>query len=78
MTDDELTAACEALEPSRSAHARMESRVMTWLDAEHTPLLDEWLAMFRMAPIRGLSFSLAAAVALVLTTPLGSLLQLLP
>ena len=51
---------------------------MSWLDAAQTPLLTEWLAMFRIAPIRGLSFSFVAAAALLLTTPLGSLLQLLP
>lgn len=78
MTDDELIAVWEALEPSPDARARMEGRVMSWLDAAQTPLLTEWLAMFRVAPIRGLSFSFVAAAALLLTTPLGSLLQLLP
>lgn len=78
MTDDELTSIWEALEPSPNTRARMESRVMAWLDAAQTPLLTEWLAMFRVAPIRGLSFSFVAAAALLLTTPLGSLLHLLP
>ena len=78
MTDDDLIATWEALEPAPAARARMERRVMAWLDAGQTPLLEEWLALLRAAPVRGLSFSLAAAVVLLLTTPLGLLLKLLP
>jgi hypothetical protein len=61
-----------------AARARMESRVIAWLDAAQTPLWHEWLAMLRTAPVRGLSFSVAAAVVLLLTTTLASLLRLLP
>jgi hypothetical protein len=77
MTDDELTASCKALEPAPAAQVRMERRVMDWLDAERTPLRDEWLAMLRTAPVQGLSFSFAGAAALLFTTPLLSILQLL-
>lgn len=77
MTDDELIAYCEALEPTPRAQARMESRMMTWLEAERTPLWDEWLVMLRTAPVQGLSFSFAGAAALLLTTPLLSMLQML-
>ncbi len=78
MTEDDLITAWQALEPSPAARARMENQVMAWLDATETPLWDEWLALLRIAPIRGLSFSLAAALALLLTTPLPALLRLLP
>lgn len=77
MTDEELIAACEALEPTPQARARMESTVSAWLDAERTPLWDEWLGMLRIAPVQGLGFAFAGAVALLLTTPLRSMLQLL-
>jgi hypothetical protein len=77
MTDDELAAACETLEPTAPARARMENQVTAWLDAGRTPLWDEWLAMLRMAPVEGLGFAFAGAAALLLTTPLLSMLQLL-
>lgn len=77
MTDDELIASCEALDPTPPAQARMESRVMAWLEADRTPLWDEWLAMLGTAPVQGLSFSFAGAAALLLTTPLLSMLRLL-
>jgi len=77
MTDDELIASWEALEPTLRARARMEIQVMAWLDAERTPLWDEWLAMLRIAPAQGLGFVFAGAAALLLTTPLRSMLQFL-
>lgn len=76
MTDEELLACWEALEPTSAARARMESRVTAWLDAHRTPLWDEWLAMLGAAPFQGLAFAFAGAAALLLTTPLRSLLQL--
>ncbi len=77
MTDGELSASWEALEPTDRAQARMEARVMTWLEAEHTPLWEEWLALFRTAPVQGFGFAFAGAAALLLTTPLRAMLQLL-
>ena len=75
MTDEELIAYWEALEPTPGARARMARRVETWLDAQEKPLWDEWLAMLGAAPIQGIAFAFAGAAALLLTTPLLSLLQ---
>jgi hypothetical protein len=77
MTDDQLIAACEALEPTASAKARMENQVMDWLEAANTPLWSEWVGMLRLAPVQGLGFAFAGAAALFFTTPLLSMLQFL-
>ena len=77
MTDEEMIAACEVLKPSASAQARMESQVGEWLEAANTPLWSEWRDMLRLAPVQGLGFAFAGAVALFFTTPLLSMLQLL-
>lgn len=77
MTEEEFVACWEALEPTPRVQTRMERRVANWLEAERTPLWDEWATMLRTAPVKGLSFSFAGAAALLLTTPLLSMLQLL-
>lgn len=77
MTDEELIAYWEALEPTPDASARMARRVETWLDAQETWLWEEWLAMLGAAPIQGFAFACAGAIALALTTPLLSIVQLL-
>jgi len=71
MTDAELTQLWSTLEPSTRARARIESRVLEWVEASETSLLTEWLDLIRVNPIGGLGLAAASALALVTLTPIG-------
>lgn len=74
--DDDMVEAFEHLEPSAAACARMEGVVIAAHAIAHRPLAAEWLGLFRDAPISGPLLVAAAAIVMVIATPLGALVML--
>ncbi|MDF1561821.1 MAG: hypothetical protein P1V51_02185 [Deltaproteobacteria bacterium] len=72
-----LLEALEALEPLPAQVARMRGRVHAKLEAERASLLGEWLALLRVRPVVHTAYLFAAAVVLLVSTPLGALLRAL-
>ena len=50
MNDTELVAAWSALEPSSRRRARIETRVLEWIEAGETSLAGEWLGLLKVEP----------------------------
>jgi hypothetical protein len=71
MTDAEITQLWSTLEPSKRGRARIESRVLEWLEATETSLVSEWLELIRANPIGGIALAAASALSLLTLTPLG-------
>jgi hypothetical protein len=71
MTDAEINEVWSTLEPSASERARIEARVLEWLEAGETSLAGEWLDLFRVSPIGGLGLIAASVLSLLMLTPLG-------
>ena len=72
--DGGLREAQAVLEPSRPQIARMQEQVEERVEREGVPLLDEWLGLVRNRPLAHGGLALAAALALLLTTPFGAVL----
>jgi hypothetical protein len=70
MNDNDLDNAWLLLEPGVERRRRMETRVSAWLEAADTPLLAEWLALFRMAPLPAFGLTSVSAVSLLAAPPL--------
>lgn len=77
MNDVDLTGAWATLEPSVARRARIEHRVLDWLEASATPLAGEWLALLKVEPLTVLAYAAVGAVSVVLLTPVGWLTALL-
>ncbi|HUO67888.1 MAG TPA: hypothetical protein VMV37_10145 [Gammaproteobacteria bacterium] len=71
MTDAEITRVWSTLEPSTRERARIETRVLEWVEAGETSLVTEWLDVIRVNPIGGLGLVAASAAALLMLTPIG-------
>jgi hypothetical protein len=71
MTDGEITEIWSTLEPSKRERARIESRVLEWLEAAETSLLTEWLELIRVNPLGGLVLAAASGLSLLMLTPVG-------
>ena len=71
MTDAEITQVWSTLEPSARERARIESRVLGWVEASETSLVTVWLDLIRVNPIGGLGLVAASALSLLMLTPLG-------
>jgi hypothetical protein len=74
--DARLRDAMSLLNPAGAQARRIEAAVMRAFEARPPTLASEWLGLFRARPIANTSWLLAAAAVLLLTTPLGALLQL--
>ncbi|HEY3444915.1 MAG TPA: hypothetical protein VGK67_01075 [Myxococcales bacterium] len=72
--DAGLREAEAVLEPTRPQIARMQEQVEERVEREGVPLLDEWLGLARARPLANGGLALAAALALLLTTPFGAML----
>ena len=70
MTDDELDALWETLEPTAPQRQRIDARVAEWLEARDTSLAAEWFALFRVAPFSTAGLVAASAVSLATAPPL--------
>ena len=70
MTDEELGNAWLTLEPTVQQHRRIDAQVFAWLEAHDTPLVSEWLGLFRAAPFAAFSLATVSAVAILVASPL--------
>ncbi len=71
MTDTEITELWSKLQPDTRERARIERRVLAWVEASEASLLTEWLDLIRVNPIGGLGLAAASAVSLLMLTPVG-------
>jgi hypothetical protein len=71
MNDAELIATWSMLEPQARRRARIETRVLEWLEASESSLLGEWLGLLKVEPLTGLAYAAVGALSLVLLTPVG-------
>ena len=76
MNDTELVNAWSTLAPSARVRARMEPRVLEWVEAGETSLLREWLGLLKLEPLKGLAYATAGALSLLALTPVGWLTAL--
>lgn len=72
--DARLVEAMAALGPAPAQVARVQAIVEARVERERTPLFAEWLDLLRARPLANGGLALACGAALLLTTPLGSLL----
>ena len=75
MNDMELIGTWSALEPSPRRRARIEKRVLEWLEASETSLAGEWLGLLKVEPLKGLAYVAVGAVSLTLFSPVGWMLS---
>jgi hypothetical protein len=71
MSDEVPADVWKALEPTPSQRRRIEDQVFAWLEAHETSIVAEWLSLIRVRPLAGLTYAAAAAVSLLLLSPLG-------
>jgi hypothetical protein len=71
MNDTELMNLWSALEPSSRRRARIETRVLEWLDASETSIVAEWLGLLKVEPLTVLAYASVGAIALLALTPVG-------
>ena len=64
MNDEELVAVWETLQPTVGQRRRIDARVHAWLEAHDTPLVVEWLGLFRATPFSALGLVSASAFAI--------------
>jgi hypothetical protein len=72
--DSLLITAMAALGPTPNQVARLQGGIEARLEREQVSLAAEWLELLRRRPLAHGGLVLAAACALLLTTPLGALL----
>ena len=71
MTDAEIIDLWVTLEPSPRERARIENRVLEWVEASETSLVTEWLDLIKANPIGGLGLVAASALSLLMLSPVG-------
>ena len=69
-----LIEAIQALGPSQEQLARWSPHVQAEVERLRKPLVDEWTELIRFRPLMSVGLALAAAVALLVTTPIGAIL----
>jgi len=75
VTEDTLlSTAMGALEPTPNQIARLQGVIEARLERERLSLAREWLNLFRQRPLAHGGLALAGGLALLVTTPLGTLL----
>jgi hypothetical protein len=76
MNDTELATLWAVLEPGGRRRARIETRLLGWLEATETSLAREWLGLLKVEPLTGLTYAAVGTVALLLFSPVGWLLAI--
>lgn len=76
MNDTELAALWAVLEPGAGRRARIERRLLAWLEATETSLAREWLGLLKVEPWTGLTYAAVGTLALLLFSPVGWLLAI--
>ena len=71
MNDTEIMNLWSALEPSSRRRARIETRVLEWLEASETSIAAEWLGLLKVEPLTALTYASVGALALLALTPVG-------
>jgi hypothetical protein len=71
MNASELAGTWAVLEPTERQRRRIEAGVREWLEARESSLAGEWLELFKVNPIAGLSFAAVAACPVLIATPLN-------
>jgi hypothetical protein len=71
--DTGLREAVAVLSPTRLQIARVQAQVEARVEREGVPLLQEWLGLLRQRPLAHGGLALVGALAVLATTPLGSL-----
>jgi hypothetical protein len=70
MNDEELVGVWETLQPTVQQRGRIDARVFAWLEARDTPLVTEWLGLFRAAPFSAVGLVTVSAVSIATGPPL--------
>lgn len=71
MNDTVLTQLWSTLEPNGHERARIEDRVLEWVEASETSLLAEWLSLIKIDPLAVLGLTTASAFSLLILSPLA-------
>ena len=71
MNDTEIMNLWSALEPSTRRRARIEMRLLEWLEASETSIAGEWLGLLKVEPLTALAYASIGAVGLLLLSPVG-------
>ena len=71
-SDDRLVSAMRSFDPSAVQVSRMRRAVLASYALLQRPLALEWIALFRTRPVVHTALALAAAIVLMVSTPLGS------
>ncbi len=69
-----LEEAFRQLDPTPEDVERMELWIIGAYEAEMRSLAREWLDLFRVGPVLGASYTVAAAAGLAMATPFGTFL----
>ena len=69
MNDEELGGVWTTLEATGRQRRRIDARVLGWLEARDTPLVAEWLGLFRVAPFSAVGLAAVSAVSIATTAP---------
>jgi hypothetical protein len=70
MNDEEIAGVWTTLQPTAAQRRRIDARVFGWLEAGDTPLVTEWLGLFRVAPFSAAGLVAVSAVAIATATPI--------
>jgi hypothetical protein len=70
VNDEVLLGAWTTLEPTSEQRRRIDTRVSEWLEAHDTPLVQEWLNLFKVAPLPAFGLAAASAVSMIFAPPL--------
>jgi hypothetical protein len=69
VNDDDLGGVWTTLDPAAPQRRRIDARVSAWLEAHDTPLVTEWLRLFRVAPFSTVGLGTVSAVSVVTAPP---------
>lgn len=70
MNDEELSGIWTTLQPTVHQRRRIGARVSAWLEARDTPIVTEWFALFRVAPLSAVALVVASAISIAAAPPL--------
>jgi hypothetical protein len=70
MNDEEIGGVWTTLQPTPDQRRRIDARVFEWLEARDTPLVAEWIGLFKVAPFSAVGLVFASAVSLATAPPL--------
>jgi hypothetical protein len=70
MNDEELGGAWTTLQPTVRQRSRIDARVVAWLEARDTPLVSEWVGLFRVAPFSAIGLVTMSAASVATAPPL--------